>query len=177
MDEVGFPAYVIDAQGRIQAMNGAAKELVGDQRGRLAASIVAPQEVDEARRRIARKLLKPDRTDAVVTLKDESGNLTRAEISSVSLLDDGGHIVGIFGLMRPVDTTPAREHPGYHLTPRQREILAHLVQGHSTDQIAAALGIAPDTVRNHVRGLLRALDVHSRLEAVAVAMRDGLVVN
>jgi PAS domain S-box-containing protein len=177
MDEVGFPAYLIDAQGRIQALNHAAQEVVGDQRGRLATSVIAPEDVDEARRRIARKLLKPDRTDAVVTLKDDRGNLTRAELSSVSLIDHEGHIVGIFGLMRPVATTAAREHPDYHLTTRQREILAHLVNGHSTDQIADALGIAPDTVRNHVRGLLRALGVHSRLEAVAVAMRDQLVAN
>src|SRR5437868_6294118 len=148
MDEVGFPAYLIDAQGRIQALNGAARALVGDQRGRLATSIIAPEDVDEARRQMARKLLKHDRTDAQVTLKDEQGNLTRAEISSVSLVDGEGHIVGIFGLLRPVDVTPAREHPDYHLTPRQREILGHLVQGHSTDQIADALGIAPDTVRN-----------------------------
>jgi DNA-binding NarL/FixJ family response regulator len=126
---------------------------------------------------MARKLLKPDRTDAVVTLKDVRGNLTRAEISSVSLVDGKGQIVGIFGLLRAVETLPAREHADYHLTPRQREILGHLVRGHSTNQIAEALGIAPDTVRNHVRGLLHALGVHSRLEAVAVAMRDGLVVN
>jgi DNA-binding CsgD family transcriptional regulator len=177
MDAVGFPAYLIDAQGRIQALNPAAQALIGDRRGRLATSVVAAEDVDEVRRHISRKLLKPDRTDALVTLNDDRGNLNRVEISSVSLVDGEGHIVGIFGLMRPVDTTPAREHPDYHLTPRQREILAHLVQGHSTDQIAAALGIAPDTVRNHVRGLLHALDVHSRLEAVAVAMRDGLVVN
>jgi DNA-binding NarL/FixJ family response regulator len=49
------------------------------------------------------------------------------------------------------------------------------VRGHSTEQIASSLGIAPDTVRNHIRRLLRALGVHSRLEAVALAVRDGLV--
>jgi len=70
-----------------------------------------------------------------------------------------------------------REHGSYHLTPRQRQILAQLARGHSTEQIAASLGVAPHTVRNHIRRLLYALGVHSRLEAVALAVREGLVVN
>jgi DNA-binding NarL/FixJ family response regulator len=45
------------------------------------------------------------------------------------------------------------------------------MQGHSTAQIANELHLSMETVRNHVRHLLRALGVHSRLEAVAVAQR------
>jgi two-component system response regulator DegU len=44
-----------------------------------------------------------------------------------------------------------------------------LERGRSTMQIAAELHLSPETVRNHVRHLLRAFGVHSRLEAVAVA--------
>jgi PAS domain S-box-containing protein len=176
MEAVGFPAYLIDANGRISALNPAAQDLVGDQRGRLASSVVAAEDVDEVRRQVARKLLKPAQTDAFVSIRDADGDLRRAEISSVSLLDGTGHIVGIFGLVHVLDVPPARDdHTDYHLTPRQREILAQLVRGHSTEQIASSLGIAPDTVRNHIRRLLRALGVHSRLEAVALAVRDGLV--
>ena len=64
-------------------------------------------------------------------------------------------------------------HP--HLTPRQSEILHLLSHGRSTQQIAAELHLSLLTVRNHVRGVLRALGAHSRLEAVALARYDYLV--
>jgi len=55
------------------------------------------------------------------------------------------------------------------LTQRQIEVLHLLEHGRSTEQIAQELQLSGTTVRNHIRGVLRALDVHSRLEAVAVA--------
>ncbi len=84
-------------------------------------------------------------------------------------------VVGVFGFGRML----ALEEPGTRaapaLTPRQHEILRLLAQGLTTERIAAALGLSVETVRNHIRGLLRALDVHSRLEAVAVARRFDLL--
>jgi len=53
--------------------------------------------------------------------------------------------------------------------------LALLERGHSTEQIASDLHISVETVRNHIRAILRALGVHSRLEAVAVAHQRHLV--
>jgi DNA-binding NarL/FixJ family response regulator len=50
-------------------------------------------------------------------------------------------------------------------------VLRLLEHGRSTDQIAEELHLSIETVRNHIRRLLRALDVHSRLEAVAVGRR------
>ena len=49
------------------------------------------------------------------------------------------------------------------------------MKGLSTGQIAKELHLSTETVRNHVRHLLRALGVHTRLEAVAVAQREHLV--
>ena len=62
-----------------------------------------------------------------------------------------------------------------HLTPRQTEVLRLLQKGYSTGQIAQELHLSTETVRNHVRHLLRALGVHTRLEAVAAAQREHLV--
>jgi PAS domain S-box-containing protein len=177
LDSVAFPAYLVDAEGRVRGLNVAAEKMFGDQRGRLASSIVAPEYLAEARRLIALKLLKRSATDRVGVLVAKDGTLVRADVSSVSLVDSQGQVVGIFGLIRPIDGAPAGEHPDYHLTSRQREILAKLVAGQSTDQIARSLGIAPHTVRNHIRRLLSALGVHSRLEAVALALREHLVSN
>ena len=80
----------------------------------------------------------------------------------------GERVVGVFGLFegRPDDRATA---PPPHLTPRQVEVLRLLEQGRSTKQIAAELHLSTETVRNHIRRLFRALGVHSRLEAVAVA--------
>jgi DNA-binding NarL/FixJ family response regulator len=48
-------------------------------------------------------------------------------------------------------------------------VLRLLEHGRSTKQIAAELHLSPETVRNHIRRLLKALGVNSRLEAVAAA--------
>ena len=61
------------------------------------------------------------------------------------------------------------------LTPREREVLARLVQGATTPQMAEAMGIGPATVRTHVQAVLTKLGVGSRLEAVVHAVAHGLV--
>lgn len=61
------------------------------------------------------------------------------------------------------------------LTERERQVLARLAQGLSTDDIAESLFISPSTVRNHIRNILQKLQVHSRLEAVVYALKHGLI--
>jgi DNA-binding CsgD family transcriptional regulator/PAS domain-containing protein len=61
------------------------------------------------------------------------------------------------------------------LTPRQHEILRLLTEGRSNEDIARVLGLSRTTVRNHTSGLYARLGVRSRLEAVAVARRIGVV--
>jgi DNA-binding CsgD family transcriptional regulator len=61
------------------------------------------------------------------------------------------------------------------LTPRERDVLRLLVEGHSDPEIAAALFLAPRTVSWHVGHILAKLDVDSRTAAAAAAIRQGLV--
>jgi predicted ATPase/DNA-binding CsgD family transcriptional regulator len=61
------------------------------------------------------------------------------------------------------------------LTPRELDVLLLLVEGRSDKEIAAALFVGPRTVQTHVANLFAKLDVHSRAEAAAVAVRQGLV--
>ncbi len=61
------------------------------------------------------------------------------------------------------------------LTEREWEVLRSLAQGKRNDDIAAALFISPQTVQTHVRNLLGKLGVHSKLEAVALAVRHGAI--
>ncbi|TMK86565.1 MAG: response regulator transcription factor [Actinobacteria bacterium] len=61
------------------------------------------------------------------------------------------------------------------LTEREREVLGLLAQGYRNDDIAGRLYISPQTVQTHVRNLLGKLGVHSKLEAVAFAVKHGAV--
>jgi DNA-binding NarL/FixJ family response regulator len=61
------------------------------------------------------------------------------------------------------------------LTAREQEVLELLVEGAATTTIAERLVVSPHTVRNHIQRILGKLEVHSKLEAVAVALRLGLV--
>ena len=61
------------------------------------------------------------------------------------------------------------------LTPRESDVLTYLAKGYGTDDIAQALFITPNTVRNHVQNILQKLQIHSRTEAVAHAIKNGLV--
>ncbi len=62
-----------------------------------------------------------------------------------------------------------------HLTRREYEVLVKLAEGLSTQAIADDLFISHVTVRNHVARILVKLQVHSRLAAVALALRNGLL--
>jgi DNA-binding NarL/FixJ family response regulator len=61
------------------------------------------------------------------------------------------------------------------LTPREREILSGLVEGNSFKVIADTLFISIETVRFHFRNIYKKLHVHSQSEAVAKAIKEGLI--
>jgi len=86
----------------------------------------------------------------------------------------GGHVIGVFGQVKDMeeDDPPPPPHPS--LTPRQAEVLGLLEHGRSTDQIARELHLSTETVRNHIRNMLRALNADSRLEAVAIGRREHI---
>jgi two-component system, NarL family, response regulator LiaR len=74
--------------------------------------------------------------------------------------------------------TPEEQHAAIlikQLTDRERQVLQLLAEGSSGVQIAARLSISPNTVRTHVQSILTKLQVHSRLEAAAFAVRHGLI--
>ena len=168
LENVDVPSYVVDTAGIIRWINPAAERLLGGIRGKHYTSVIAPEDRPRARERFAQKMLGTSSTsEATGHLVSTAGTRLPVEVSSVRLMN-GERVVGVFGLIeeRPDDTTTA-PHP--HLTPRQAEVLRLLEQGRSTKQIAAELHLSIETVRNHVRHLLRALGVNTRLEAVAAA--------
>jgi PAS domain S-box-containing protein len=172
LENVAVPSYVIDRTGMIRWVNPAAVELVGDVRGRHFTSVVAPEETRRTRELLTSKII------GAVSVTETEGVLLRADRSRVTLkisavpLRNGDHIVGVFGqLVGELQEPQAAPHPD--LTPRQVEVLRLLEHGRSTRQIADELHLTTETVRNHVRNVLRTLGVHSRIEAVAAARRGA----
>jgi DNA-binding NarL/FixJ family response regulator len=61
------------------------------------------------------------------------------------------------------------------LSAREKEVLTSLAEGNNYQEIADRLFISVDTVRHHIRNIYRKLHVHSQSEAVAKAIRKGLI--
>ena len=96
-----------------------------------------------------------------------TGERIAVEVSAVPLTRDH-HVIGVFGQVLDIDDEePLPPHPS--LTPRQIEVVRLLERGRSTAQIADELHLSQETVRNHIRSLMRRLGAHSRLEAVFLA--------
>jgi DNA-binding NarL/FixJ family response regulator len=67
------------------------------------------------------------------------------------------------------------ERADYQLTPHETRLLKLLVEGHSYKTAAAELGVTVNTVSFHLRHIYEKLQVHSKSEAVAKALRDHLI--
>ena len=166
---------MIDRHGIIRWLNPAAREIVGDARGRQFTSVLSPEEARRAREIFARNISgSVERSDNQVVIVGLNGERVLVDISAVPLRD-GDQVIGMFGQVVDieVDEPPPTAHP--HLTPRQTEVLRLLELGRSTNQIAGELHLSTETVRNHIRHILRALGVNSRLEAVALTRRGHLL--
>lgn len=172
--EIGMPAFIICSAGVIRWQNPKAQELVGDSRGRQFSSVLAFESVPPARLEFAKKLVGGAGASAAqLMLCAPDGTRSSVTVHTVAITD-GRRVVGVFGIIE-VATADRPPPANEALTRRQQQVLVELARGASTEQIASSLGIATETVRNHVRRLLRSLRVHSRLGAVAEARRRGLL--
>jgi|SRR5690554_2093822 len=80
-------------------------------------------------------------------------------------------VIDFFQTKKP--DTPQKN--DYALTPREKEILSGLVEGHNFKSIADSLYISIETVRFHFRNIYKKLHVHSQSEAVAKAIKEGII--
>jgi len=176
LDRLPIPIFAIARNGVVRWLNMAAERVAGDKRGVRFTQLVAPESRAAANEAFASKVVgsRPS-TDYEAVLFREDGSRVNVEICSVPVDGDAG-IAGVFGAVEVKDDEPAPpRRRDSELTPRQAEVLGYLARGYKTDDMAAAMGVSKETVRNHVRGLLQRLDVHSRLEAVTTARLRGLV--
>ena len=170
-----MPAYILDRNGVVRWLNMAAVREFGDMRGKRISQIVEPEYTTKARQEFASKILGTvQATEGTVAVRTADGRRVEVDISSTQLLQQGS-IVGVFGLADPTGEPARVETNSVHLTPRQLDVLRYIASGHSTENIAKSLGISVETVRNHVRGLMGRLGVHTRLEAVIRGHELGIV--
>lgn len=78
-------------------------------------------------------------------------------------------VIALFREIRPPDGAD------YHLTPHEVRLLKLLVEGHNYKTAAADLNVSVNTIRFHMRSIYDKLQVHSKSEAVAKALRHRIV--
>lgn len=178
LDDVPTPMYLVDRKGRVRWLNRSARELVGGKAvGRAFSSLVTRDSLSLARRNFVSKVLgETESTRFQISLRARDGKPVAVELASAAVHDDERKVLGVFGVAHILDgarESPRASAPPAGLTPRQHDVLELLAAGCSTAQIAQQLSITEDTVRNHIRAILRELGVHTRLEAVVLALRSG----
>lgn len=78
-------------------------------------------------------------------------------------------VITLFREIRPPDRSD------YQLTPHETRLLKLFVDGHIYKTAAAELGVSINTINFHVRNIYEKLQVHTRSEAVAIALKNRLV--
>lgn len=128
----------------------------------------------------------PDARILVLTTYDNDEDIYRAveagaagcllkNTDSASLLAAirGVH-AGTYRLSADLVARLAQRQAAPELTPRELEVLQHIVMGESNKEIGSALGLSENTVKNHVKMILEKLEVADRTQAATTALQRGL---
>jgi DNA-binding NarL/FixJ family response regulator len=110
---------------------------------------------------------------------DELADSVRAVYGGQSLINPSmaGKLLTEFATLarRDAEEEPAKHAPSRKLTDREMEVLRLVARGMNNRDIAKELFISENTVKNHVRNVLEKLQIHSRMEAVMIAVREKLI--
>jgi PAS domain S-box-containing protein len=181
VDSLVVPASLHDPEGRFLHMNAAAELASGKSKaywlGRHFTEPLPPGAREQVAAQFRRAVERGEPTDFETVFIDGSGRLRGVRAQQLPLRA-GDEIVGVlilaFQARRP-PSDPAGLEREPRLTARQLEILDLVASGLSTAEISSLLTISTETVRNHVRNVLRELQVHTRPQAIAAARRLGLL--
>ena len=189
------PAFAVDSQGRILAWNSAAERLFGHQEAhvlnRRCWKVLSGRDAFGNRYchagcpliRMALRNEPINRCD--LYFYTAARELQPVGVSTMAF--NGRHPSGLtlVHLLCPLPSLdpfagisagklcPA--HEADRLTMRETEVLALVAEGRGTREMADGLGLSTATVRNHIDHVLKKLKVHSRLQAVILAQRLGLI--
>lgn len=198
-------AVVTDEQGRVVYWNNAAAKLFGRKSdsvsGELFPEVVDGRDVFSNRmfHEPGRFLEIVERGEALQNfafdVRSASGDLLRVAASVLVVLGPESSRYRLLYRLRPqprrrrTDVLMDRLHERFSephrpapkppplngLTRRQLQVLGRIARGQSTREISDSLGITVNTVRSHSQAVLSKLGAHSRAEAVALALRRGLL--
>ena len=195
--QAGDAAFAMGLDGRIAHWNDAAAALLGHPRaevlGRRCWDVLAGSDGRGERvcwedcpvMRRARAGESPAAFD--LRARTKAGRIVSLGVSTLSVGAGSTDGALVIHLIREIVAPPVRvtstlptpsaaPDPGTQpLTRRELEVLSLTREGSSTRVIAERLRVSAATVRNHTQSILRKLEVHSRLEAVAVATRHRLL--
>lgn len=176
LEAVRIPAYIVDTHRRVRWQNQASREFAGDVRGRLDSGVgLDPKDLAAVREAWIRKLNGKAHEEIEMQAPRADGTRVKTRVSTVPLRNDAGEIIGAFGMVTVLGQVDAPVQTAPRLSPREHQTLQLLAAGYSTTQMAEEMGIATETVRNHVKRLLRTLGACSRVAAVAEARRVGVI--
>lgn len=98
--------------------------------------------------------------------------------SALDVISAGGTVLNsVMPWARAPGAARSPRNPLDELSPREKEIVARIVEGQSTRQMAFAMNITVGTVRTYVKNVLAKLGAHSRLQLAAVASRNGFLLD
>jgi DNA-binding NarL/FixJ family response regulator len=109
---------------------------------------------------------------------DEVADVVRAVHGGQSLINPSMAaklLTEFAALAKRADSERAEQVPAPRLTDREIEVLKLVARGMNNRDIAKELFISENTVKNHVRNILEKLQIHSRMEAVMIAVRENLI--
>jgi len=110
---------------------------------------------------------------------DEVADAVRSVYGGQSLINPSmaGKLLSEFATLarRDAESELAKHAPAPRLTEREMEVLRLVARGMNNRDIAKELFISENTVKNHVRNILEKLQIHSRMEAVMIAVREKLI--
>jgi DNA-binding NarL/FixJ family response regulator len=105
------------------------------------------------------------------------GSRLDALVRAIRAAAEDDAVMDAYVLHRLLPRLPSRQsNPGADLTGRDREVLGLLVDGVSTAAVAESLGVALTTARGYIISVMAKLGAHTRLEAIAIAVREHVVV-
>jgi PAS domain S-box-containing protein len=171
LDMVDVAVSCMDLEGRVQVWNRASEELTGWTREEMIGStvdrVVPPSEREERREVIARTLAKGQARGTFSRVRKD-GTIFHIDMDTRLIRDKQGEPHCIVVLVKPL--------PGHgaSLTPRQKEVLEHIANGWTNEDIARKLVVSRRTVERHVAAILDKLGVENRAAAAAVAVAAGL---
>jgi PAS domain S-box-containing protein len=171
LDVLDVAVACTDLEGRVQIWNRASEELSGWSRKEMIGSTVdrvVPPGGRERRREVVARTLAEGQAAGTYSRARKDGAILHIEMRMHLIRGEQGEPHCIVALVKLL---PGH---GVSLTPRQKEVLEHIANGRTNDDIARKLVVSRRTVERHVGDILDKLGVENRAAAAAVAVAAGL---